>query len=186
MIRTPLRPFAALALTVLVAGGVTACSGSDEGSSGSTTTVAASTATTNSALGDLIDLDGSAKGLSGGDLDCYEVQLAFVALQTIPLAAVSGADQAEVDQLEGDLDTLRAQVPPAIASDFETYAAGVQAYGEALKGIDLTNLSDPATLQKIEAASQKLESPEMNAAADAFEQYFADTCPTATTTTQAP
>ena len=43
MIRTPFRPFAALALTVLVAGGVTACSGSEGGSSGSTTTVAATT-----------------------------------------------------------------------------------------------------------------------------------------------
>jgi outer membrane murein-binding lipoprotein Lpp len=99
---------------------------------------------------------------------------------------VSGSDQAELDQLQADLDTLRAQVPAAIATDFETYAAGVQAYGEALKGIDLTNLSDPATLQKIEAASQKLESPEMNAAADALEQYFADTCPTGATTTTQP
>ncbi len=186
MIRKPVRPIAALALTVLVVGGATACSGSNGDSSASPTTVAATTGTPNAALGDLIDLDGSAKGLSGGDLDCYDVQLAFVALQTIPLAAATGADQSELDQLQADLDTLRAQVPAAIAADFETYAAGVQAYGEALKGIDLTNLSDPATLQKVETASQKLESPEMNAAADAIEQYFADTCPPGATTTTQP
>ena len=37
-----------------------------------------------------------------------------------------------------DLDTLRAQVPAAIASDFDTYAAGVQAYGEALAALGST------------------------------------------------
>jgi len=164
-----------------------ACSGSDNSSGGgTTTTVDATTATTNAALGDLSDLDGSAKGLSGGGLDCYDVQLAFVALQAIPLAALQGTSASDAAQLQQDLQTLRAQVPAAIAADFDTYATGVQAYGEALKGIDLSNLSDPATLQKIDAASQKLESPEMNAAADALERYFADTCPTATTTTQAP
>jgi len=164
-----------------------ACSGSDNSSGGgTTTTVGATTATTNAALGDLSDLDGSAKGLSGGGLDCYDVQLAFVALQAIPLAALQGTSASDAAQLQQDLQTLRAQVPAAIAADFDTYATGVQAYGEALKGIDLSNLSDPATLQKIDAASQKLESPEMNAAADALERYFADTCPTATTTTQAP
>jgi len=167
--------------------GAAACSGSDNSSGGgTTTTVGATTATTNAALGDLSDLDGSAKGLSGGGLDCYDVQLAFVALQAIPLAALQGTSASDAAQLQQDLQTLRAQVPAAIAADFDTYATGVQAYGEALKGIDLSNLSDPATLQKIDAASQKLESPEMNAAADALERYFADTCPTATTTTQAP
>ena len=167
--------------------GAAACSGSDNSSGGgTTTTVDATTATTNAALGDLSDLDGSAKGLSGGGLDCYDVQLAFVALQAIPLAALQGTSASDAAQLQQDLQTLRAQVPSAIAADFDTYATGVQAYGEALKGIDLSNLSDPATLQKIDAASQKLESPEMNAAADALERYFADTCPTVTTTTQAP
>ena len=166
--------------------GAAACSGSDNSSGGgTTTTVGATTATTNAALGDLSDLDGSAKGLSGGGLDCYDVQLAFVALQAIPLAALQGTSASDAAQLQQDLQTLRAQVPAAIAADFDTYATGVQAYGEALKGIDLSNLSDPATLQKIDAASQKLESPEMNAAADALERYFADTCPTATTS-QAP
>jgi hypothetical protein len=186
MIKMPVRPIAVVALAALVAVGATACSGSDGGSSASTTTVVATTGTTNAALGDLSDLDGSAKGLSGGGLDCYDVQLAFVALQAIPLAALQGTSASDAAQLQQDLQTLRAQVPAAIAADFDTYATGVQAYGEALKGIDLSNLTDPATLQKIDAASQKLESPAMNAAADALERYFADTCPTATTTTQAP
>jgi hypothetical protein len=186
MIRESLRPFAVLASIAVLALGAAACSGSDGGSAATTTIVAATTRTTNPALGDLSDLDGSAKGLSGGELDCYDVQLAFVALQTIPLAAATGSDQSEVDRLQADLDTLRAQVPAAIAADFDTYAAGVQAYGEALKGVDLTDMSDPATLRKVQAASQKLESPEMNAAADALERYFADTCPAATTTTTQP
>jgi outer membrane murein-binding lipoprotein Lpp len=187
MIRNPVRLLAALALTVLVALGAAACSGSDGASpADTTTTVRATTATTNAALGDLSDLDGGAKGLSGGALDCYNVQLAFVALQTLPLGVLGGSDQGDLDQLRRDVETLKAQVPAAIASDFETYAAGVQAYGEALKGIDLTNLSDPATMQKIDVASQELESSEMTAAADSLEQYFATTCPAPTTTTSLP
>jgi hypothetical protein len=176
-----------LAVVAAVMIGAAGCSGNDSSSGGgTTTTVAATTATTNPALGDLSDLDGAAKGLSGGALDCYKVQLAFVALQAIPLAALQGTSQSDADQLQKDLATLRAQVPAAIAADFDTYAAGVQAYGEALKGIDLANMSDPATLQKVQAASQKLESSEMNAAADALEQYFADTCPAGSTTTTQP
>ena len=156
----------------------TACAGSDGGSSsGSGTTLEATTPTTASPLGDLSDLDGSTRGLSDGDLDCYHLQLAFVALTTVPLAATSGSEQAAIDRTQADLRLLRSQVPAVVASDFDTYAAGVQAYADSLKDIDLATISDPQTQQRLTEASQALESPAMVAAARNIEQYFAATCP---------
>jgi len=175
---------AAILSALLVA--ATACSGSEGGSSGgSTTTVGATTVTTDGRLGDLSDLEGATRGLSGGELDCYDLQLAFVALTTFPLAVATGTEQAEIDKMQADLRVLRAQVPTDIVSDFDTYAEGVQAYADALKGIDLAAISDPQTQQQIAEASKALESQTMTAAADSIEQYFATTCPAPPPTTAA-
>jgi hypothetical protein len=180
MIRTAARTLGATAVVALLAVGASACSGSegssDDGSPGTTEQV--STATTNARLGDLSDLDGSADGLSGGDLDCYDVSLAFLAISLAPANALEGGDADSVAQIQKDIDTLRAQVPEAIAADFDTYAQGVEAYTAALEGIDLSTITEPATQEKLEQAGQALSTPEVTAAQDALEAYFRETCPT--------
>ena len=168
----------------LLGAATVACSGS-EGSSSTTTTVGVTTGTGDPALGRLADLDGSLDGLSGGQLDCYRTSMAFLALTLTPVAVISGADPAGLEGIDQDLATLRAQVPPAIAADFDTYAAGVQAFATALKGVDLTDLQSATTRQQLVAAQASLETPEVKGAEDAIQRWFAETCPSpgATTTT---
>lgn len=182
MTRNLRRAAGTAAVSVVLMVGAVACAGSDGEPSAGSTTLQATTATT-SPLGDLGDLDGAARGLSGGDLDCYDLQLALVALTTLPGAASAGTEQAAVDQMQEDLRVLRGQVPADVVADFDTYAEGVQAYAEALKGVDVTDLSDPATQQQVSDAAEALESPSMTAAEDNIEKYFAATCPAPSPTT---
>ncbi len=189
MTRPALRPSrpvaralgAALLVGVLGAGTV-ACSGS-EGSSSTTTTVGVTTGTGDPALGRLADLDGSLDGLSGGQLDCYRTSMAFLALTLTPVAVISGADTGGLASVEQDLATLRAQVPAAIAADFDTYATGVQAFATALKGVDLTDLQSTTTRQQLVAAQASLETPEVTAAETSIKRWFSVTCPSPGTST---
>jgi hypothetical protein len=168
----------------LLGAATAACSGS-EGSSSTTTTVGVTTGTGDPALGRLADLDGSLDGLSGGQLDCYRTSMAFLALTLTPVGIISGADPAGLASIDQDLATLRAQVPAAVAADFDTYAAGVQAFAAALNGVDLTDLQSATTRQQLVAAQASLETTEVKAAEDAIQRWFSETCPApgATTTT---
>ena len=180
MIRTAARTLGATAVVALLAAGVGACSGSegssDEGSTATTGQV--TTATADPRLGDLSDLDGSADGLSGGELDCYDVSLAFVALSLAPASALGDEGQEAAGQIRADIETLRSRVPSSIAADVDTYAAGVEAYAAALAGVDLSSITDPATQERLEQAGDALEAPDVVAAQDNIETWFKDTCPT--------
>jgi len=185
--RRPTPRLAAIALGALLALGLAACSGS-EGSDddrATTTTAGVTTGTGDPALGRLSDLDGTLDGRSGDELDCYQVGLAYVALSLQPTAVLTGAGSEGLQQAEADLATLRSRVPAEIAGDFDTYASGVQAFAAALEGVDLSDLENPATRQRVIAAGEALESPEVTEAQAAIEAYFARTCPSsgATTTT---
>ena len=135
MIRSKARALGATALMALLVVAAVACSGSEgsESTGSTSTTGQVSTATTNARLGDLSDLDGTADGLSGGELDCYNVSLAFVALALAPANALEGGGQDATDQIQADIETLRSQVPSEIVADFDVYAAGVQEYADTLR-----------------------------------------------------
>jgi len=180
MTRTAARTFTALVVVLLFSAGAGACSGSDDTAPDSTTTVAVSTPTTSGRLGDLSDLDGAAAGLTGAALDCYNVQLAVFALAAVPSGYLGGSSQADLDSLQADLDTLRAQIPAAVTDDFDAYVAGIVGYAEAVKGINVADITDPATKQQIEAASAKLDAPEVQTALDGIQTYLARTCPAPT------
>ena len=178
MIRTAARTLTALAAVILLGAG--ACSGSDDAAPDSTTTLAVNTATTSGRLGDLSDLDGAAAGLTGDALDCYNVQLAVFALAAVPSGYLAGSSQDDLDSLQSDLDTLRGQLPVAVTADFDAYVAGIVGYGEAVKGIDVADITNPATRQQIEAASAELDAPEVQTALDGIQSYLAETCPAPT------
>ena len=71
--------------------------------------------------------------------------MAFLALTLTPVGVDLAGRPQGLATIEQDLATLRAQVPTAIATDFDTYAAGVRAFATALQGVDLTDLQSPAT-----------------------------------------
>jgi hypothetical protein len=181
----------AKAAAVLMAGlllGATACGGSTkkEESSGTgqavTATTAQSTATTASSSGsssnsELNKLTDELNNLGGNAGDCVNAGLAFAALALAPLTFMSGGSQADISKLEADTEQLRASIPAAVQSDFDTYAAGIKAYAEAMQGVSLDNIADPSVQAKLEAASNKLDTPQMKTASDNIQAYFDATCP---------
>jgi hypothetical protein len=179
MTRIAARTITALVAVLLLGAG--ACSGSDDAAPDSTTTtLAVSTPTTSGRLGDLSDLEGSGAGLTGAALDCYNVQLAVFALAAVPSGYLAGSNQEDLDSLQADLDTLRGQLPAAVTADFDAYVAGIVGYGEAVKGIAVADITNPATQQQIEAASAELDAPEVQTALDGIQRYLAETCPAPT------
>ena len=178
MTRKPHRLIATAAFVALLVTAATACSGSEDDQSTTTSTSGAVVPTTSGALGDLSDLDGSAAGLSGDALDCYNVQLAVSAAAAVPAASLDGSSSAsDIAQLRADVDTLKGQLPDAVAADFETYLAGVVAYADAVEGIDVSTITDPATRQALEDAGQKLEAPDVQGALDGIQTFLNRTCP---------
>jgi hypothetical protein len=170
---------------VLVAGlllGATACGGGDDSSSdgdaiqasaeSSTTTADGSTSGSDD-LGDLSDELGDLGELGG---DCLSSSMAFLSLSMAPLGFMGGASEADIAELEGQVDDLSGEIPEEIRGDFETYAAGIQAYADAMKGMDSSNILDPEFQSQMEEAGAELETPEMEEASANIEAYFAAEC----------
>ena len=171
---------------VLVAGlllGATACGGGDDSSSDgdaiqasaeSSTTTADESTSGSGDLGDLSDELGDLDGMLGGD--CLSTSMAFLSLSLAPLGFMGGASEADIAELETQLDDLSGEIPEEISGDFETYAAGIQAYADAMKGMDSSNILDPEVQSQMEEAGAELETPEMEEAQANIEAYFEQEC----------
>ena len=55
-------------------------------------------------------------------------------------------------------------------------AAAYKEYGDTLKGIDFTDLANTDNLDKLEEASNKLDSGEVKDAQDRIQAYFDSNC----------
>jgi hypothetical protein len=169
---------------VLVAGllvGATACGGSskkdDSSASGAVTATTASQSSSDTTNSDLSQLGDDLNALSGKAGDCLTASLAFAALALAPLGFMGGGSESDIAQLQTDAEKLKAEVPESIKGDFQTYADGIEAYANALKGVSFSDIANPETQQKIQDASKLLETPEMTQAQQNIEKYFNDTCP---------
>jgi hypothetical protein len=173
------------AAAVLVAGlllGATACGGGDDSSSDgdaiqasaeSSTTTADESTSGSGDLGDLSDELGDLGDLGG---DCLSTSMAYFALSMAPLSFMGGASESDIAELEGQLDDLSGEIPDEIRGDFETYAAGIQAYADAMKGMDSSNILDPEFQSRMEEAQAEMETSEMEEAQANIEAYFEQEC----------
>jgi outer membrane murein-binding lipoprotein Lpp len=144
------------------------------GNSTTTTEEGGSTTTTSGSTSDAIN---SLNDLTNGNLgDCLSTSLAYAKLVLAPLGFTGGASQDQIDQFEKDTQDLEAKIPPELKDDFDTVAAAYKEYGDTLKGIDITDIGNSDTLNKLEDASQKLDSPDVKAAQDRIQAYFDDNC----------
>jgi len=113
----------------------------------------------------------------GGQLgDCLGASVAYASLVLEPLGFVGGATQDQIDQFEQHTQDVQSKIPPELKDDFQTVAAAYKAYGEALKGINFSDILNPDTAQKMEDASNKLDAPEVKTAQDHIESYFDSNC----------
>lgn len=187
-----LKKSAAVAVALLVSLAAVGCGSKKDDSAANTDTASAekqsqgngddSTTTTEKSDGSTSPTSGSG-GVSGlGDLangelgDCLGSSLAFAALVLAPLGFTGGASQEQIDKFEKDTADLEAKIPPELKDDFETVAAAYKEYGETLKGIDLSDVTNGDSLDTLEEASKKLDSQDVKDAQDHIQAYFDDNC----------
>jgi len=145
----------------------------DNGNS-TTTKADGSTTTTSGSSSDALN---SLNDLTNGNLgDCLGTSLAYAKLVLAPLGFTGGATQDQIDQFEKDTADLETKIPPELKDDFATVAAAYKDYGDTLKGVDFTDLANSDTLNKLDEASKKLDSPDVKDAQDRIQAYFDSNC----------
>ncbi len=169
---------------VLMAGlvlGAAACGSSsknDASSNGDAIKSSDATTTSTTARSTTTTSGSSSSGLDslGGAGDCLQAAGAYAAVSLQLLQYLGGATQSQISDLESQIGQLKAEIPSAIQSDFDTYSAGIKAYADAMQGVDMSNILDPSVQSKLEAAGNALDTPEMKTAQANIEAYFDKNC----------
>jgi len=149
---------------------------------GGTTTTERSPATTDdsssssSSSGSGSSSDGSSGLGLAGSAECLAAYQTYSGLIVEAGSFAAGADQSQIDQFEQQTQDLKAKIPSAVQADFQTVADAYKQYAEAIKGIDFTDLLNPATQDKLKQASDALDSQSVKDAQDRIDTYFKTTC----------
>ena len=182
----------ALGLVVaLGAGGLAACSRDQAVAPAATT---ATTVDLAKQARDLNEASHQIEGLEGslglGLTGCLQTSLAYATLMSEPLSLLGGtADRAQIDQFKQDTAEVAAAIPTEVKPQFTTIAKAFTDYAETYASVDFTNpdaLSDPATVARLQAASDELASPAVKQAQADVDAYFARICPSASSLGTAP
>jgi hypothetical protein len=75
------------------------------------------------------------------------------------------------------LDSFTSTVPSAIREDWKSLVSGLEEYADAMKGIDMNNLTDPAMQEKLNAAVASMDDAKFQTASDNIEAWVATNCP---------
>jgi len=144
-----------------------------DGSGTTTTTRAKSTSS------DTSDTSGGSSSDALGGLassDCLAAFTAYTGLYTEALGFASGADQSQISDFEQKTQDLQSKIPSDLKDDFTTVANAYHQYAEAVKGIDYSDLLNPATQDKLTQASNALDSQDVKDAQQRIDDYFTTTC----------
>jgi len=185
--RTRCRGAAIVALGLVVglaAAGLAGCSRDQAAAPAATT---ASTVDLAKQAKDLNEASHQIEGLEGslglGLTGCLQTSLAYATLMSEPLALLGGtADRGQIDQFKKDTAEVAAAIPVEVKPQFATIAKAFTDYAETYSSVDFTNpdaLSDPATVARLQAASDELASPAVKQAQADIDAYFARICPSA-------
>ena len=164
-------------LAALVVSGLmlvgTACGGSSSKSSDSASSSGSSSETTAKSSG----------GGSGGDSGkCAELLKKSEALAakmeaTGSSAADSGDMSAGMSSMIKDLESFTSTVPSDIRGDWKTIVDAFKEYASALEGVNMNNLTDPATMEKLTKAGAALDSAKVQKASDNLDAWTKKNCP---------
>ncbi|MFN8041351.1 MAG: hypothetical protein U0Q07_19195 [Acidimicrobiales bacterium] len=166
----------------LAAAGLAGCSRDQAAAPAATT---ASTVDLAKQAKDLNEASHQIEGLEGslgvGLTGCLQTSLAYATLMSEPLALLGGtADRGQIDQFKKDTAEVAAAIPVEVKPQFDTIAKAFTDYAETYSSVDFANvdaLSDPATVARLQAASDELASPAVKQAQAEIDAYFARICP---------
>jgi len=163
-------------LAALVVSGLmlvgTACGGSSSKSSDSAS---------GSGSGSSSASTSKSSGGSGSDSSkCAELLKKSEALAAKMEASSSGdsADMsANMNSMVKDLESFTSSVPSEIRGDWKTIVDAFKEYATALEGINMNNLTDPATMEKLTKAGAALDSTKVQKASDNLDAWTKKNCP---------
>jgi hypothetical protein len=168
-----IRRIGALALTVVLGVGLTACGGGsdDESSDASTTTSEPSTDGTSADDGD------GASGVLGGD--CEDLANAFSQAGEASSSAFSG-EAGGLEEAATYFQEVADEVPDEIADDFKIFADAYADFAKALADadIDLSDPSnaDPEAMAELQTIMESLGSDEVQEASNNIQAYVSANC----------
>ena len=170
-----MRRTSALALTMVLALGVTACGGGDDEDSADTTTTEEETTTTEGS-GD----DGGGTDLGAFSGECEEFYEAFANAGTAVGEAFSGGGEGDLEEVAAYFAEVADDMPDEIADDFEIFAAAYGEFAQALadSGIDLENMqeADPEAMAALQPALEAFSSAEVQEASNNIQAYVEANC----------
>lgn len=171
-------PLLLIVLAVAVAG----CGSSDKSSAPAAETSAADTsAANNSGSSGGSSSGGSLKGSNGDCVHLAELSQKFS--KAIASANPSGAGdvKAQIDATAKAFQQFANEAPGAVKNDFKVFAAAFASYADALSGVHLSSGQTPsaADIAKLQAASQKLNSADLQHATTHLTAWAQKNCGTA-------
>jgi len=119
-------------------------------------------------------------GGSGGDssscLDLFNKTEELSAKMDAMMTDSTGST-ADLNAMVSALDSFTSSVPSAIRDDWKTIVSGIKSYADAIKGVDMNNLMDPATQDKLMKAASSMEDAKFKKASDNLDAWVAKNCP---------
>lgn len=163
------RTIAGAVLAGLLVFGAVACGGGSSKSDSAKDTTATTAGSSS----------GGSGGSSGGSdaSNCADLAKKFDEAAAKMDAVDTGNGTQNLSQVYKNLDALTSSVPSEIRNDWKVLVAQFKAYADAMNGVDMNNLTDPATMEKLNKAMENIDSDKFQKAADNIDAYFNKLCP---------
>ena len=145
----------------------TACSGSSDKSGDSSNGSESSSATTAKAV----------EGDVNSCADLFNKTEELSANLESSMSSASSSSSVDLSSMMSSLDSFTSTVPSAIREDWKALVSGLKDYADAMKGVDMNNLTDPAIQEKLTAAAASMDDAKFQTASDNIEAWVTTNCP---------
>jgi hypothetical protein len=85
-------------------------------------------------------------------------------------------EQGDFATLESAMQNATANVPSQVKSDWQTIVTAYTKFVNAIKGINLADLTNPATAAQVQAAASEMNSPAVQQASDNINAWAKQNC----------
>jgi hypothetical protein len=86
------------------------------------------------------------------------------------------ADRGELEDLLDQMEEAKSEIPDEISDAFDTWSEAWAEFATTMDEIGEGGFLDPANLEKMEAASEKLDSPEVAEANEKIDAFIQEEC----------
>lgn len=115
-----------------------------------------------------------------GDLgECMELSGALMSLMFLPMVGMFGIEDEEIREMEEEMAQFGGSVPSELEDDIEVINDAFDSFLSEAGSFDFDDemdIFDPEVTERMEAAAEELESPEVEAAFENLEAFLEENC----------